>query len=94
MVPLWKECSYELKDCLGSTVLPIGSLSVGLCRHRALLFKVCSRCDLLIFSLLFYSQDLLTQEFMDQHLMNGVLLKKTKEKTCFLQIVVFSPLSE
>ncbi|NP_001234454.1 CTR1-like protein kinase [Solanum lycopersicum] len=40
LVPLWKECSYELKDCLGSTVLPIGSLSVGLCRHRALLFKV------------------------------------------------------
>ncbi|KAF8403220.1 hypothetical protein HHK36_011319 [Tetracentron sinense] len=36
----WKECSEVLKDCLGSVVLPIGSLSVGLCRHRALLFKV------------------------------------------------------
>uniref|UniRef100_A0A5B7AXT4 non-specific serine/threonine protein kinase n=1 Tax=Davidia involucrata TaxID=16924 RepID=A0A5B7AXT4_DAVIN len=39
-VPIWKECSDDLKDCLGSVVLPIGSLSVGLCRHRALLFKV------------------------------------------------------
>lgn len=37
-----KGCSDDLKDCLGSIVLPIGSLSVGLCRHRALLFKVCT----------------------------------------------------
>ncbi|KAI5664839.1 hypothetical protein M9H77_24162 [Catharanthus roseus] len=40
MVPSWRECSDELKECLGSAVLPIGNLSVGLCRHRALLFKV------------------------------------------------------
>ncbi|XP_075078643.1 serine/threonine-protein kinase CTR1 [Nicotiana tabacum] len=40
LVPMWKECSDDLKDCLGSVVLPIGSLSIGLCRHRALLFKV------------------------------------------------------
>ncbi|KAI3471980.1 hypothetical protein Pfo_028668 [Paulownia fortunei] len=40
IVTIWKECSDDLKDCLGSVVLPIGSLSVGLCRHRALLFKV------------------------------------------------------
>lgn len=40
LVPLWKECSDDLKDCLGSVVLPMGSLSVGLCRHRAVLFKV------------------------------------------------------
>ncbi|KAL6988350.1 copper transport protein ctr1 [Sarracenia purpurea var. burkii] len=39
-VPFWKECSDGLKEFLGSVVLPIGSLSVGLCRHRALLFKV------------------------------------------------------
>lgn len=39
-VPFWRERSDDLKDCLGSVVLPIGSLSVGLCRHRALLFKV------------------------------------------------------
>ncbi|GLT88754.1 hypothetical protein SLE2022_067650 [Rubroshorea leprosula] len=29
-----------LKNCQGSAVLPIGSLPVGLCIHRALLFKV------------------------------------------------------
>jgi serine/threonine-protein kinase CTR1 len=36
---IFKDCSSDLKDCLGSVVLPMGSLSVGLCRHRALLFK-------------------------------------------------------
>nr|URM60572.1 serine/threonine-protein kinase CTR1 CTRI [Gymnema sylvestre] len=40
LVPSWRECSVELKECLGSIVLPIGNLSVGLCRHRAVLFKV------------------------------------------------------
>ncbi|XP_058204079.1 serine/threonine-protein kinase CTR1 [Rhododendron vialii] len=39
-VSVWKEGSDDLKECLGSVVLPIGNLSVGLCRHRALLFKV------------------------------------------------------
>ncbi|KAF7818741.1 serine/threonine-protein kinase CTR1 [Senna tora] len=39
-VAIWKECSNDLKDCLGSVVVPLGSLSVGLCRHRAILFKV------------------------------------------------------
>ncbi|KAL5709595.1 non-specific serine/threonine protein kinase [Ranunculus cassubicifolius] len=40
LVPRWKDCSEDLKDCLETVVFPIGSLSVGLCRHRALLFKV------------------------------------------------------
>lgn len=40
LLPIWKECSDDLKDCIGSVVLPVGSLSVGLCRHRAVLFKV------------------------------------------------------
>ncbi|XP_047337004.1 serine/threonine-protein kinase CTR1 [Impatiens glandulifera] len=40
LIPLWKEATDELKDCLRSVVLPIGTLSVGLCRHRSLLFKV------------------------------------------------------
>ncbi|XP_057829880.2 serine/threonine-protein kinase CTR1 [Cryptomeria japonica] len=35
----WKVSSQMLRDCLNNIVLPIGSLSVGLCRHRALLFK-------------------------------------------------------
>ncbi|KAK9755482.1 hypothetical protein RND81_01G028700 [Saponaria officinalis] len=39
-VPIWEDFSVGLKDCLRSVVLPIGSLSIGLCRHRALLFKV------------------------------------------------------
>jgi serine/threonine-protein kinase CTR1 len=36
----WKECTKVLKDCLGSVVLPVGSLSIGLCIHRAILFKI------------------------------------------------------
>nr|XP_025687389.1 serine/threonine-protein kinase CTR1 isoform X2 [Arachis hypogaea] len=36
----WKECAQKLKSCLNSVILPIGSLAVGLCVHRALLFKV------------------------------------------------------
>lgn len=40
LVPVWEKFSDDLKDCLRSVVLPIGSLSRGLCRHRALLFKV------------------------------------------------------
>ncbi|KAK9127647.1 hypothetical protein Syun_016444 [Stephania yunnanensis] len=38
--PQWKECVQVLKDCLGSVVLPMGNLAIGLCQHRALLFKV------------------------------------------------------
>ncbi|KAJ8754131.1 hypothetical protein K2173_002029 [Erythroxylum novogranatense] len=37
---IWRERSHDVKDCLGSVVVPIGSLSIGLCRHRCLLFKV------------------------------------------------------
>ncbi|XP_073272490.1 serine/threonine-protein kinase CTR1 [Primulina huaijiensis] len=40
LISIWKESSDDLIDCLGTVVLPIGSLSIGLCRHRALLFKV------------------------------------------------------
>ena len=35
----WQVNIKMLKDCLKSIVLPIGSISVGLCRHRSLLFK-------------------------------------------------------
>ncbi|XP_061340309.1 serine/threonine-protein kinase CTR1-like isoform X1 [Gastrolobium bilobum] len=38
--PVWRECINDLRDRLGSAVVPIGSLSIGLCRHRAILFKV------------------------------------------------------
>ncbi|KAL3839763.1 hypothetical protein ACJIZ3_024354 [Penstemon smallii] len=40
LVIIWRECSNNLKDCLGSVLLPIGSISTGVCRHRSLLFKV------------------------------------------------------
>ncbi|KAL1541367.1 copper transport protein ctr1, variant 2 [Salvia divinorum] len=40
LIEIWKQHSDNLKDCLGSVVLPIGSVSVGLCKHRSLLFKV------------------------------------------------------
>ncbi|XP_027350210.1 serine/threonine-protein kinase CTR1-like isoform X2 [Abrus precatorius] len=40
LFPIWKKCIKDLRDCLGSVVVPIGSLSTGLCRHRAILFKV------------------------------------------------------
>lgn len=35
----WKYVSKRLRDYKRCIVLPIGSLSVGLCRHRAILFK-------------------------------------------------------
>ncbi|KAJ1388657.1 Protein kinase-like domain superfamily [Sesbania bispinosa] len=40
MTRAWKSLSYSLKATLGSMVLPLGSLTIGLARHRALLFKV------------------------------------------------------
>lgn len=46
-VSLWRESSDDLKECLGSVVVPLGSLSTGLCRHRALLFKVRSQICIL-----------------------------------------------
>ena len=36
----WRSLSYSLKATLGSMVLPLGSLTIGLARQRALLFKV------------------------------------------------------
>ncbi|XP_022923956.1 probable serine/threonine-protein kinase SIS8 isoform X1 [Cucurbita moschata] len=40
MLIKWRNLSYSLKATLGSMVLPLGSLTVGLARHRALLFKL------------------------------------------------------
>ncbi|XP_010552989.1 PREDICTED: serine/threonine-protein kinase CTR1-like isoform X1 [Tarenaya hassleriana] len=39
LVPVWTDCTDGLRERF-KLVVPIGSLSVGLCRHRALLFKV------------------------------------------------------
>ncbi|KAA8536949.1 hypothetical protein F0562_029427 [Nyssa sinensis] len=40
MLVRWMERSTELRTSLHTSVLPIGSLKIGLSRHRALLFKV------------------------------------------------------
>lgn len=40
MVRAWQKFSCSLKETLGSKALPLGSLKIGLARHRALLFKV------------------------------------------------------
>ncbi|CAF2119311.1 unnamed protein product [Brassica napus] len=43
----WKHRSYELRNSLNTTVIPLGRVSFGLARHRALLFKVLAdRIDL------------------------------------------------
>ncbi|CAL5397422.1 unnamed protein product [Camellia sinensis] len=39
MLARWMEISTELRTSLHTSVLPIGSLKIGLSRHRALLFK-------------------------------------------------------
>ncbi|PRQ15915.1 putative protein kinase TKL-CTR1-DRK-2 family [Rosa chinensis] len=39
MLKAWQNLSQSLKATLGSMVLPLGSLTIGLARHRALLFK-------------------------------------------------------
>ncbi|XP_038878665.1 serine/threonine-protein kinase EDR1 isoform X1 [Benincasa hispida] len=40
MLARWMERSTELRTSLQTSVLPIGSINIGLSRHRALLFKV------------------------------------------------------
>ncbi|XP_026380797.1 probable serine/threonine-protein kinase SIS8 isoform X1 [Papaver somniferum] len=40
MLKAWKNLSNRLRENIGSMVLPLGSLTIGLARHRALLFKV------------------------------------------------------
>jgi hypothetical protein len=40
MLARWMERRTELRTSLHTSVLPIGSINVGLSRHRALLFKV------------------------------------------------------
>ncbi|KAI3910430.1 hypothetical protein MKX01_034824 [Papaver californicum] len=40
MLKAWKNLSDRLRANIGSMVLPLGSLTIGLARHRALLFKV------------------------------------------------------
>ncbi|CAI5970997.1 unnamed protein product [Closterium sp. NIES-64] len=40
LIPRFRQRGWEIKSYLKTIVLPIGQLPVGICRHRALLFKV------------------------------------------------------
>ena len=40
LVPHFRQQLYEMKKYLKTLVVPIGQLPVGLCRHRAILFKI------------------------------------------------------
>lgn len=40
MLRAWQSLDYSLKSTLGSMVLPLGALTIGMARHRALLLKV------------------------------------------------------
>lgn len=44
----WMDRSIELRTSLHTIVLPIGSLRIGLSRHRALLFKARSKSQILL----------------------------------------------
>ena len=52
----WVSKSYELRTSLNNIVLPLGSLKIGMSRHRALLFKVL----LILLLLVFYTVTLVT----------------------------------
>ena len=53
MLKDWREFSSRLKTTLGSMVLPLGLLKVGMACHRALLFKVTSLFFHLFFAVMF-----------------------------------------
>lgn len=40
MLAKWMERSMDLRTSLNTSLLPVGSINIGLSRHRALLFKV------------------------------------------------------
>ncbi|MCO5574518.1 hypothetical protein L7F22_028303 [Adiantum nelumboides] len=44
LVSRWRASSSLLKECFSCLVIPVGSLSVGLCKHRALLYKALADC--------------------------------------------------
>lgn len=62
LVDAWNSSTFKLTQQLGSLVLPIGRLQVGLGRHRALLFKVCNSIGS-IFSLKYYLENTMKYYF-------------------------------
>ncbi|KAJ6690576.1 hypothetical protein OIU85_006794 [Salix viminalis] len=103
----WKECTNVMKRRLGSVVLPIGSLSIGLCVHRALLFKVladsinlpcrivkgCKYCrrDVISSCLVQVGND--REYFVDLLGNPGALSQPDSSLNCSSSILVSSPLS-
>lgn len=50
MLREWQSVTYKLKATIGSMVLPLGSLKIGLARHRALLFKVLLGISVMVYT--------------------------------------------
>ena len=50
MLREWQSVTYKLKATIGSMVLPLGSLRIGLARHRALLFKVLLGISVMVYT--------------------------------------------
>uniref|UniRef100_A0A3N7GQY6 non-specific serine/threonine protein kinase n=1 Tax=Populus trichocarpa TaxID=3694 RepID=A0A3N7GQY6_POPTR len=103
----WKECTEVMKRRFRSVVLPIGSLSIGLCVHRALLFKVladsinlpcrivkgCKYCrrDVVSSCLVQVGND--REYFVDLLRNPGALSQPDSSLNCSSSILVSSPLS-
>ncbi|CAN1297880.1 Serine/threonine-protein kinase CTR1 [Linum perenne] len=86
----WMKCADALRNRLGSVILPIGSLSVGLCIHRALLFKVC------IDSLVAYKENynqVLQEYLVDLFRKPGSLSHPDSSLNCTSSVSASSPLS-
>lgn len=103
----WKECTEVMKRRFRSVVLPIGSLSIGLCVHRALLFKVladsinlpcrivkgCKYCrrDVVASCMVQVGND--REYFVDLLRNPGALSQPDSSFNCSSSILVSSPLS-
>ncbi|KAI5575437.1 hypothetical protein BDE02_10G210600 [Populus trichocarpa] len=103
----WKECTEVMKRRLGSVVILVGSLTIGLCVHRALLFKVladsinlpcrivngCKYCrkDVVSSCLVQVGDD--REYFVDLLGKPGALSQPDSSLNCTSSILVSSPLS-
>ncbi|KAJ6900766.1 hypothetical protein NC652_026769 [Populus alba x Populus x berolinensis] len=103
----WKECTEVMKRRLGSVVILVGSLTIGLCVHRALLFKVladsinlpcrivngCKYCrrDVVSSCLVQVGDD--REYFVDLLGKPGALSQPDSSPNCTSSILVSSPLS-
>ncbi|KAH8497437.1 hypothetical protein H0E87_019920 [Populus deltoides] len=103
----WKECTEVMKRRLGSVVILVGSLTIGLCVHRSLLFKVladsinlpcrivngCKYCrrDVVSSCLVQVGDD--REYFVDLLGKPGALSQPDSSLNCTSSILVSSPLS-